>query len=878
MKKIIAAVLICIMTLIMSVSAFADGSGVIEGEAGDKVSWEVKDGVLTLSGKGRVSAQSEWDFIKGEVEKAVIGEDISLIEGDCFEGFENLKEAEFKGTPIILGAPFKGCKNIKVFGIDTWMHFTVDDDVELDAVYYNGTTAQWNEAVNNIIYGDMLPLYKAEIHCSDGIIEKRDIPSGEKGGVRWSFENGEFTLSGSGKFNLYDIYNFNSLMTRFVAEGDIELSGSLAMNDALKEAILPDCMTEMDKQFFSRCTSLEKVKLPEKLETLNLTMFGDTPLKNVTIPSGTKTVVTAGFNGLLSLENVYVEDGNESFVSKDGVLFDKDMSVLILYPEAKENRTYTVPEGVKSIAAGAFRRCRSLEEAVFPKSLEEIGDYAFENSKKLKKVSFNSGVKIGGGAFIFLDSLKEIDLKEGTTLSENSFAGCGFEKVELPKDLKEIPSYCFGDCEALKSISLDNIKILGKSAFFGCTSLEKVRLMSLEGWEGMPKDGADEETGKVEIDGNLNSLSDNAPFFGCEALREVYISFKGAPEEADAMFIQCPSLESVVMENLNFELCKWEFYMTEGERAYMQYEEYAGGMKHDYIVKGGRTITKRLENLILYGDEKVCEYAKKTGAEYGYLANEAGYEAFRGNKDIKHLYVGNSVKEVEICAFADTNIESVIISQGVERLNKWAFASSKNLERIVIEEGGDPKIDGSAFYDISPNADIYIPSTQASLPDTIFYDWAVDENGNEKWFNPKFGDIRLYVPSGSYAERFAREKGLKHSIVIDIYIDGRALYEGSAILENGRTLVPLRALGEAVGAEASWDDERKTAIVNKDGVNAEFPVGEKVMYIKGEEIAIDTAAIIEHGRTMIPLRAAAEAFGADVEWDDDTKSVLITLN
>lgn len=875
MKKTAAVFLICLSMLFSAVTVFADYNGVTAGDF-EKVFWEAKDGVLTLSGNGEVSAQEEWNPIREDIQKIVIEKDIFSIEDDCFEGFKNLREVVFNGSPLMFGNPFKGCTNIKIFRFENWQHFKIDDDIELEAVYYNGSKEQWKETLSGTVYGDMLPLYKAEIHCADGIIEGRSTIGGIKDGIEWSFENGVFSLSGEGKFSAYDIYGFNDKMTKFIAKGNIMLSDTLSMHNNLKEVILPDCVTEMDEQFFFGCTSLEKVKLPENLETLNIGMFHETALKSINVPAKTKKVETAGWDAE-SLENIYVDEANESLVSSDGVLFSKDMSELIKYPSSKQNAVYTVPEGVKRIAPHAFRLCRNLEEVIFPESLEEIGDSAFESAAKLKSVQFNSGVQIGSMAFFGTEKLKELNIKEESKLSMGSFGDCGVEKVTLPKDLAEIPSYCFQNCTFLKSINLNNVKVLRKSAFIGCTSLEKVKLTSLESWEGMPSDGADTETGKVGV-ADMVCLSDYAPFFGCTALKEVYISFKGAPEEPGAMFIQCPSLETVVIENLNFEMNKWEFYGTEGESMHMQYETYAGGMKSYYSIQGGRKVTALPEKMVLYGDENVRAYSEKIGAEYGYLATNAEYEAFRGNKDIKYLYVGDSVKNVGICAFADTSIESVLISESVEKLDKWAFAGSKNLKKIVIEEGGNPEIDGSAFYDISPNADIYIPSSVISLPDTIFRDWMIDENGSEIWLDAKYGNIRLYVPSGSYAERFAEENGLKYSIVISIYIDGKVLQSGSAILENGRTLIPLRAVGEAMGADVSWDDERKTAIACKDGVTAEFPVGENAVYVNGEKSVLDTAAIIEHDRTMIPLRALAEAFGANVNWDDETKSVLITFD
>lgn len=93
--------------------------------------------------------------------------------------------------------------------------------------------------------------------------------------------------------------------------------------------------------------------------------------------------------------------------------------------------------------------------------------------------------------------------------------------------------------------------------------------------------------------------------------------------------------------------------------------------------------------------------------------------------------------------------------------------------------------------------------------------------------------------------------------------------------ENKRTLVPIRAAMEAYGCDVSWDEARNTAIVKKDGVTVEVPVGQN--YIKKDEFEnfIDTKAVLQNNRVYLPIRAVAEAFGAEVSWNQATETVII---
>lgn len=103
---------------------------------------------------------------------------------------------------------------------------------------------------------------------------------------------------------------------------------------------------------------------------------------------------------------------------------------------------------------------------------------------------------------------------------------------------------------------------------------------------------------------------------------------------------------------------------------------------------------------------------------------------------------------------------------------------------------------------------------------------------------------------------------------VKIYVNGERLaLDTEPRIYGGRTLVPLRAVFSALGASVEWNDGDRTVRAKKDGSEIVLAPNEKSFSVNGAEQPLDTPAIIENGRTLIPLRAVAQAFGCSVIWN-----------
>lgn len=97
------------------------------------------------------------------------------------------------------------------------------------------------------------------------------------------------------------------------------------------------------------------------------------------------------------------------------------------------------------------------------------------------------------------------------------------------------------------------------------------------------------------------------------------------------------------------------------------------------------------------------------------------------------------------------------------------------------------------------------------------------------------------------------------------------------VIKSGRTLVPVRTVSTALGADVSWDDKSQKVTIIKNNDVIELTINKDVLTKNGQGSKIDVPAQIVNGRTMVPVAVIAEAFGAEVSWDNPSRTVGVTF-
>ena len=95
------------------------------------------------------------------------------------------------------------------------------------------------------------------------------------------------------------------------------------------------------------------------------------------------------------------------------------------------------------------------------------------------------------------------------------------------------------------------------------------------------------------------------------------------------------------------------------------------------------------------------------------------------------------------------------------------------------------------------------------------------------------------------------------------------------VIRSGRTLIPLRFIGESLGADIAWDETARSVTYTKGGQQIVLIIGEPQAWVNGVQVTLDTAPEILNGRTLVPLRFISENLGYSVIWEAETRSVTV---
>lgn len=168
----------------------------------------------------------------------------------------------------------------------------------------------------------------------------------------------------------------------------------------LMNVILSNGLEKIQKKAFSRCMGITDIEIPETVKVIGEEAFSKCRIKDITIPSGVKNLNKFFCRSCERLENINVSEYNTNYTSVDGILFSKDRKTFMLYPCARKEICYSIPDGVTAIQSFAFENCRNLESVIIPASVNWIEKHIFSFCPNLKHLTLpDSNMVINDYAF-----------------------------------------------------------------------------------------------------------------------------------------------------------------------------------------------------------------------------------------------------------------------------------------------------------------------------------------------------------------------------------------------------------------------------------------------------------------------------------------------
>lgn len=468
------------------------------------------------------------------------------------------------------------------------------------------------------------------------------------------------TVIDDGVFSDSYIYNVNIPDT-------VKYIGDNAFKKCKLESLeLPDSLEYIGESAFANNSIAGKITMPKNVKYIGANAFSWNKITQITLNDGLGVIGDEAFDyndiesliipnsvysygknlvrfayeitfgsGCKNIDNYFkaknfaemgiinVDKNNPDYSSENGILYNKDKSVLIFCPQSNPLKELHIPNTVNEIYQKAFIGNKYLESVYIPNSLKTMGDYVFQNCSSLNYLEFEDGFSIDRLYFTFencvnlktaiFPSDSKVDLFYGT------FRNTGLTHCELPDYVDNI-QYIFRSATNLKNVELPKyLNYMGENNF-SCSGIES-----------------------IVIPDNIKKIQ-QGDFHDCENLK--YIDLNNVTSLSVMSFANCTSLESIDLTNIT------------------------------YYVNNPKT-----------GTFAGCDNLNKFYFNKDTEGTNILEESYNGNETLETIVVGNSIKQIQSRAFADcTNLTTALISDSVTQIADTAFENCNNLN-IVCKAG-----------------------------------------------------------------------------------------------------------------------------------------------------------------------------------------------
>lgn len=333
------------------------------------------------------------------------------------------------------------------------------------------------------------------------------------------------TIFGEGAFA-----NCRSLESISIPEGTSNLKmWTFGDCDKLTNVVLPSTLLSIGNWAFSDCDILETISFPNNLESIGNGTVGQCwNLKTVNVPNSLTNIGPMNFYSCPNLESINVGSGNPAYTSTDGILYNKDRSLVLIFPSKKPVAFYSLPDSLKNIGDHAFKDNYYLTNLIVPEGVTNIGWWSITRCKELKSVQLPStvtninsdnfqqcynllAINVDGANPVFFseNGVLFLNQKYWTSMTNyiyrtnlykfpNGVSGnysvpnyvnvinwSAFEystnltSIYIPNSVTNIQGFAFRQCINLTNVTLpEDLKNLEREVFSGCSKIQSIVIPS----------------------------------------------------------------------------------------------------------------------------------------------------------------------------------------------------------------------------------------------------------------------------------------------------------------------------------------------------------------------------------------------------------------
>jgi uncharacterized repeat protein (TIGR02543 family) len=586
------------------------------------------------------------------------------------------------------------------------------------------------------------------------------------------------------------------------------------------------------------------VVIPGTLGGYPVTMIGTSAFQNaqgnllasVTIPNGVTMILGSAFRGCTGLTTVTIPNGltrisNAAFMdctSLTGLVIPN--SVTNIDANAFQGCTaltnLTIGSGLKSIQYAVFSGCTALTSVTIPSSVTSIGTHAFYQCTALSSVTIGVGVTtIGANAFKSCKALTSVTIPNSvTSIGANAFQSCtALVSVTIPEGVRSIEDYAFYSCSALTSLVIpDSVESIGYWAFRSCAALAS-----------------------VTIGRGVTTIAAGA-FDWCMKLATAYF-LGNAPTMGAGVFESCAAGFAV----------RYVSGTTGWTNPWYTYPASAfSGATYTLTTTSSPPAGGSIgwsPVAASYTPGTVLTLTATPAAGYTFAGWSGGVTGTANPETI--TMDGNKTVTATFTVVPTYTLTPTAGTGGT---------MTPNTAQAVLQGG-------SATFSIAANTGYRIA------------DVTVDGASQGNISSYTFTNV-----TSNHTIKAAFEKEQEQTVIVlqigksTFTVNGSSkTLDSPPVIKNSRTLVPIRAVIEALGGTVGWDGTARKVTVTLGATSLNLWIGKSVATVNGTNTAIDATNAkvvpeIINSRTMLPLRFVSENLGCSVLWEDATKTITIT--